>query len=454
MGNSLFGTDGIRGTAGRYPLDAATIRQLATIMAMRIRQAGSRLPFLLVRDTRLSGVWIRDLVRAEFENLGQPVTDGGIMPTPAAAYLLARGGYAGGLVISASHNPAADNGLKLLTSRGTKLTGEEEEEIETALPERQALTPAEEQDGFGSVTFREETDSRLLDQYVTAVAAVDGVLAPGSGRILFDCAQGAACAAVRQLAIRTGLPVEAHWCTPDGLNINRDCGATAPGFLQELVVKTGARIGFCLDGDADRVLAVAPDGRLLDGDALLFILARDLQAAGYLTGQTVVGTVLTNLGLEKALRRSGIQLLRMPVGDRPIQARMLADGFVLGGEPSGHIIHGRRTFTGDGLMVAFELLGILARTGRSLDQLLAGYQPYESKMVNFRVRQRIPVEDITPLRELEQAVNRQTEGEARLIVRYSGTEPLLRVMLEAPDLATHWPVFHPYLLAVEKWLST
>ncbi len=477
MTKALFGTDGIRGQAGRYPLDPATVRRAAAAALAMLAGRSPGAPFFLARDTRASGLWIRDIILREAGRLGVPVADCGVLPTPAAAHLVPARGGCGGVVVSASHNPAADNGLKFLDGRGLKLADADEAAVEaevrqaestaaadagvldtlppdsspdfTVTPELLAMGIGGQRKPLPKDAF--EADPEMLERYLRhLLGGAEADNPPKGPPVVVDCAHGAAAPVAKVLAQwlpHRLLPIHA---SPDGYNINDGCGATHPEALVAAVWQHRAPLGFALDGDGDRIVVVGPEGRLLDGDALLYIFANHLHAEGRLPGPEVVGTVMTNLGLEIALARRGIRLVRTPVGDRFIQARLLADGLALGGEPSGHLILARRCHSGDGLLAGIFLLEILARTEGSLDDLLAGYEPYPSRIFNVRTVRKPPLETLEPVRLLQELLEGSGRGSARSVIRYSGTEPLLRVMVEAEGLDRLLPVIEPIIRQLEQ----
>jgi phosphoglucosamine mutase len=433
MSVRLFGTDGIRGRAGVWPLDAATIEVVTEAVADRAAARLPGRPFLVARDTRASGPWIARLAAEALSRARVPMLDAGVLPTPAAAGLILEMNCCGGMMISASHNPADDNGLKFFTDRGFKLPDAEEAIVSLRVTERRtpanpAAGPPGPSDGAGD--FQVAPD--LLARYVAKLLSrcpLDGL--PASTRVVVDCAHGASTPAVLALGDCVGFHLEAICAEPDGTNINRGCGATNPQWVAAVVSAAGADLGFALDGDGDRIAACDSAGRVLDGDALLYVFADFLRSRGQLPGSTVVGTVMTNLGLEAALARRGIRLERTPVGDRHIQARMLDGALALGGEPSGHLILQSPAMTGDGLLAGLFLLHVLAVTRRPLTDLLAGYRPFPSRIFNLRADRKPPLEKLAPVRALEAAL---AAAGGRTVIRYSGTEPLLRVMVEAEHL--------------------
>jgi phosphoglucosamine mutase len=468
---TLFGTDGIRGLAGKYPLDPLTVRRAAGAAMGLLARRRPGAPFLLARDTRASGLWIRDVILGEARRRGIPVADAGVLPTPAAVLMIPAVGGCGGVVVSASHNPAPDNGLKFLDGRGWKLADADEAAVTAEVRRAEEAVAADapvlagrpgESDpdvtvapelllgrggGIRPLPPRSfEADPAMRERYLRhLLGGQESLDEPKGPPVIVDCAHGAASPVVSVLAQwlpRRLLPIHA---APDGFNINDRCGATHPEALVAAVWQHHAALGFALDGDGDRIVVAGPDGRLLDGDALLYIFASHLLDGGRLPGPAVVGTVMTNLGLEEALGRRGIRLIRTPVGDRFVQARLLADGLALGGEPSGHLILAQRCPSGDGLLAGVFLLEILAATGRSLEELLAGYQPFPSKIYNLRANRKPPLDTIAAVGRLREAVDGCPAARGRTVIRYSGTEPLLRVMVEAEDLAALLPAIEPLI---------
>ena len=440
----LFGTDGIRGEAGGFPLDAATLDQVCRAAGQRFARAGGG-EILIARDTRLSGPWIRDIAAAAFRRSGLAVLDAGVLTTPAAVYVAARRGCAGALVISASHNPFHDNGLKFIGPDGCKLPDGEEAAIESAVAEP-APALGSERPAFAvdpQTDFRADEES--LAVYTQAVAEAFPRLRERSGALSLavDTAHGAGTPLSAWAAGAFGFPVHRLFHEPDGVNINRGCGAVHPEALAEAARRVGASFGMALDGDGDRIVVCDGAGRVLDGDAILWILARRLAQEGRLPGGTVVGTVMTNMGLEKALAREGIRLERTPVGDRHIQARLREAGFALGGEPSGHVILRAHTLTGDGFYVGCALADLLIASGRTLPELAAGYEPFPSRLFNLRLARRVPLEEIPDLAKIDALVAGRAPGTGRTVIRYSGTEPLLRVFVEAADLPALLPALEP-----------
>jgi phosphoglucosamine mutase len=427
----LFGTDGIRGVAGRYPLDPTTVRRLGAAL-VRALPRGTPPPrrLLIGRDTRESGEWIEAELAHGASGEGAAVTSAGIVPTPAIAYLTRTAGYDAGVVISASHNPFEDNGIKVFSGRGEKFTERVEREVEAILADM-SWAPA---GGEAGPIARAD----LLGPYLDHLQ----VILPGAHRLtgLFlglDCANGAMAAAAPPLFQRLGIRTLVIGNEPDGRNINLECGSTHPERLARAVVSRGCHLGVAFDGDGDRAMFVDHTGAIVNGDAVLLMCGRQLQKEGRLKGQAIVATVMSNVGLELALRSLGIELIRCPVGDKYVMEEMLARDLSLGGEQSGHIIFSDYLFTGDGLCTALQVLRTMAATGRTLGDLASELVTYPQVLLNVRVRDKVDYAAVAPIAEAISRVESRLHGQGRLLVRYSGTEPLLRVMLEGrhePDI--------------------
>lgn len=429
----LFGTDGIRGRVPHAPLSASFVLRLGQAIAEVARGAGIPPLVVIGRDTRRSGPLLEAALTAGLLERGLDVLPLGVLPTPGVAWLTRHYGAGLGVVVSASHNPHPDNGIKLLAQTGFKIADEVEQEIERVVEEG---VPPVVGDGW-------RVGALVSPPGPPEEAYLDALLSRAGGRSLLqgwhlvvDCAHGATYRVAPELFRRLGARVTVLHAEPDGENINRGCGSEHPEALQEAVRREGAQAGVALDGDGDRVLLVDEAGRLLDGDAMLFILARDLQAAGRLRGGVVVGTVMSNFGLEKALAGMGIRLERAAVGDRYVAQRMLEGDWVLGGEPSGHIVlFGEGSTTGDGLYTAVKVLGIAARGGQPLSALVSGFWRFPQVVVNVPVSRRPPLSSVPELVEAEALVRARLAGRGRVLLRYSGTQPLLRVMVEGEDEA-------------------
>jgi phosphoglucosamine mutase len=421
----LFGTDGVRGTAGRYPLDPLTVRRLGAALVRALRHGGIAPRVLVGRDTRESGTWIEAELAHGASGEGASVTSAGIVPTPEIAYLTRTGPYDVGVVISASHNPYEDNGIKVFSGRGEKFTEGVEREVETIVADRSWM----ERGGEPSVVPAVDLGGPYL-QHLRAVfsdpSRLKGV------PIAVDCANGATIATAPRLLAELGLEVILIGDRPDGRNINLECGSTHPQRLAQTVVERGCQLGVAFDGDGDRAIFVDHRGEVVSGDAVLLLCARQLQREGRLRGQAIVATVMSNVGLAIALRDGGIELVQCPVGDKHVMEAMARRGLSLGGEQSGHVIFADCLFTGDGLCTAVNVLRVIALSGRTLADLASDLIIYPQVLLNVRVRQKVDLSTVPPVSAAIARVASLVEGRGRLLVRYSGTEPLLRVMLEGP----------------------
>jgi phosphoglucosamine mutase len=422
----LFGTDGIRGVANE-DLKPALAHALGRAVASRLAGPGGSI--LVGQDTRRSGDMLAAAIMSGGTSAGADVHVLGVCPTPALAHVTAVGHYAAGIMVSASHNPADDNGLKVLDGRGLKLDDALEDELATLVMRSDELDSPTNA-GLGRIVDARPDLERYLEHRLDLARAVGSDL-----RLHVDCANGSASVLAPVILRASGASVEAHFDAPDGVNINLDCGATVPGTLAAIVAEHGGDAGFSLDGDADRCVAIDERGRVVDGDQLLGVIALDRLARGVLAEQTVVVSILSNGGLARAVEAAGGQVLRTPVGDRYILDSMLVSGAGLGGEKSGHVIIREHSSSGDGIVTALEVLGILARSGRPLSELAAAIplDPQEQRTV--RVRHREWRADRT-LTAAVAAAERELAGEGRIVVRASGTEPALRVMVEGRDPET------------------
>jgi phosphoglucosamine mutase len=399
------------------------VRRLGAAL-VRALPHGTESPRLLVgRDTRESGVWIESELAHGASGEGATVTSAGVVPTPAVAYLTRTDGYDAGVVISASHNPFEDNGIKVFSGRGEKFSERVEREVEAIVADL-SWTAA---DGISADVGSADLVGHYLD-HLRAVLPEE--VRPAGWRLAIDCANGATTPVARVLFESLGFSVVTIGDAPDGRNINLHCGSTYPDGLARLVVERGCQAGVAFDGDGDRAIFADQRGRIVNGDAVLLMCARRLQHEGRLRGNTVVATVMSNLGLELALRESGIDLVRSAVGDKYVMEEMLAGGFSLGGEQSGHIIFSDYLFTGDGLCTALNVLRTMVVTGRTLAELSDDLVTYPQVLLNVRVRDRVDLATVPPVAAVIQQVEHRLTGQGRLLVRYSGTEPLLRVMLE------------------------
>ena len=422
----LFGTDGVRGVAGEWPLDPPTIARLGAAIA-RTHGRGARI--VLGRDTRESGPWIaREFARGAAAGAAT-VTDAGVLPTPGVAFRAGSDDFDFGVVLSASHNPFADNGIKVFAGGGRKFGEEQERAVETVVADASWQI-----DGAPDAALKK---ADFIDPYLAHVRR----LLPSAGRlagarIAIDMANGATTTTAVRLFEALGFDVVALGNEPDGRNINLACGSTHPALLAGAVVSKSCRAGIAFDGDGDRAIFVDHRGHIVDGDAVLLILALDLKRRGRLAGDTVVSTVMSNVGLEIALKERGITMIRTPVGDKYVMEAMQAGGFVLGGEQSGHVILAEHLPTGDGMATALAVLRVMESTGRELADLASELKTYPQTLVNVRVRDKRPIADVPAIQAAVEHVERAQAGRGRVLVRYSGTEPLLRIMIEGEDQAS------------------
>lgn len=427
----LFGTDGIRGVAGQSPLDPGTIYAVGVALAHHLSGSAGAVPrVLLGQDTRESSDWIAATLTAGLTAGGATVESAGVITTPAVAFLTRAHSFAAGVVISASHNPWRDNGIKLFGPDGFKLPDGTELAIEEEIFRRlgsSAATTIEATPPVVNDADRAEYVRFLLD-------AVPGLSLEGRC-VVVDCANGAASSVAPQLFAQLnengGGEVILTHVSPDGRNINEHCGALHPEVVAAEVVKRRASMGITFDGDADRALFADENGKVVNGDAVLLLAARHLKDLGALTNDTVVATTMSNMGLEAALKRSQIKMLRAPVGDKYVLEQMLATGAALGGEQSGHIIFSGRSTTGDGLLTALLLLDIVHRSRRSLAELTADLKTYPQVIVNVHVREKKPLDQIPSVADAIAQAELELAETGRVVIRYSGTESLARVMIEA-----------------------
>jgi len=423
MSKRLFGTDGIRGKAGEYPLDHETVARLGGALVRAMGTSSRPLRFLVGRDTRESGEWIeRELARGVRAG-GAEITTAGVIPTPAVAYVTRAMGFDAGLVISASHNPFEDNGIKVFSGRGEKFTEVLERQVEEIV-----------HDTSWTIAGRADAPVDRTD-VVDAYMAHAGLALPdprrlGAFRLAIDTANGATTTVAPRLFREMGFDVEVLSASPDGRNINLNCGSTHPGPLAQAVRERGCRMGVAFDGDGDRAIFVDAGGSIVDGDAVLLMCARHWKAGGELRGNAIVATVMSNIGLEIALRASGIELVRCAVGDKYVMEEMIKRNLSIGGEQSGHIIFSDHLYTGDGIVTALSVLRVMAETGRELADLASELVTYPQVLVNVRVRNRGDLRSVPAIAAALDRVEGRLAGEGRLLVRYSGTEPLVRVMIE------------------------
>ena len=428
----LFGTDGIRGAAGAFPLDPETVTAVgAALTRILARDRNEEHPRLLIgRDTRESGDWIERAIASGARRAGAECLAAGVIPTPGLAYLARTGGFSAGIMISASHNPYRDNGVKVFSATGYKLPDEEEAGVEALVLDRAHPLPAPEY----SPPSVPKAPPGLVETYVQFLkGSVPPDVTFRGLKVVLDCANGASSEFAPRIFRDLGADVEAVYCTPDGRNINSGCGSLHPDGLAQKVTDAEADLGIAFDGDADRSLFVSSDGRVADGDVLIYQAAAHLKRVGRLNGGVVVTTVMSNLWLERGLAEMGVTLARTQVGDKYVLEEMLRTGAVLGGEQSGHIIFTDRATTGDGILTALRLVEIMRTRGESVSDWLGQVQAYPQVLLNVRVGSRPDLER-HPVIGAEAARVRDELGDSgRLVLRYSGTESLARVMIEGTD---------------------
>jgi phosphoglucosamine mutase len=429
----LFGTDGIRAVAGEYPLDHKTVIAIGRALGARLRRRVESPRVVLGQDTRESSLWIAEALAEGLAGSGAAFTSAGVITTPGVAFLVRTHGFDAGIVISASHNPWKDNGIKLFGSDGMKLADAIEHEIERDIfAHIEELANSTPKHDFTADIL--PGNAELRQDYVRWLASnIDAQKVAGI-RLLADCAHGAASSVAGPLFESLGVKAKVINSAPNGRNINDHCGALYPQHVGELIRDSGGKFefGVTFDGDADRALFSDAHGNVVNGDAVMFLAALDMKSRNLLPGDTVVATTMSNMGLEKALRDHGIKMLRANVGDRYVLEEMKKSGATLGGEQSGHVLFmdGDST-TGDGLLTALRVLEVVARTGKPLHELLAGFHMFPQVTKNVHVRERVPFAELPAVMDAIRAAETDLDGNGRVLVRYSGTEKLARVMIEA-----------------------
>ena len=424
MSRRFFGTDGVRGRVGEHPMTVDFALKLASAAGRVLTPEGGTV--LIGKDTRVSGYMFESALEAGFVAAGVNVMLIGPLPTPGIAYMTRRFECDFGVVISASHNPYDDNGIKFFDGSGGKLSDELEARIEAEL-ENAVLTRSSRSLGRAMRVDR----SRTHYQQFCASTLPEGVDLSGL-KIVIDCSNGAAYKVGPRVLADLGAEIVPIGCSPNGRNINDGCGSLHPELLQLTVPGVRAHVGLALDGDGDRLIMVDHLGRIIDGDQLLYVIAQDRKQAGALKGP-VVGTVMSNLGLEVALRESGIGFRRAPVGDRHVLSLLRETGGVLGGEASGHILCLDKTTTGDGLVSALQVLAVMRRTGRSLAELAAPMRKFPQVLLNVKVAERFDPASVPAVQRAVQRIEQRLGAQGRVVLRPSGTEPVIRVMVEGRD---------------------
>ena len=429
MPKELFGTDGIRGVPGEFPLDNATLEAAGGALAAYLAaasgpEASGRPRILLGMDTRESSGHLAARLARGAMDAGAEVASAGIISTPGVACLVRENKFSAGVVVSASHNPYTDNGVKLISAQGTKMPDAAEAVLEKDILRRRERASAASDANLPADVVLDEQYLEYLRRFVLPGARLEGM------PLVLDCANGAVSELGPELFRSLGARVTALHNRPNGRNINDGCGSLHPESLRKTVIETGASLGAAFDGDADRAIFVSSSGRIMDGDAVMFIAARHMKAAGTLRGGVVVGTTMSNLGLERALEAEGIGLARANVGDRYVFEEMQRRGANLGGEQSGHVIFLDYSITGDGLLTALIMASLVAMEG-PLDELAADLKVYPQRIVNVRVRAKPPLESLGEVSRTLAMAGTTLGAKGRVVLRYSGTEPVARVMVEA-----------------------
>lgn len=425
---ALFGTDGIRGEAGQFPLDSATVTTIGFSLASHLAASGAKPKIITGRDTRESGASIEQALIDGASRAGAECLSAGVITTPGVAFVTRKERAFAGVVISASHNPYHDNGIKIFAPSGRKMDDAVERQIEADIFSNIEVPAAT------SVDRSHASEEQLHEEYLSFLGdEIGNGLKLNGLNIVVDCANGASSALAPLLFERLGANVIAINATPDGRNINRDCGSLHIDGLRARVVKEQADLGVAFDGDADRSLFVDSEGNFVDGDATLLALANYLKAHGRLKGDVVVATVMSNIGLEIALRSEDIKLVRTDVGDKYVLEELLRRDASLGGEQSGHIILPELSLAGDGMITTLCLLRALSESRKTLAEITAGFKRYPQILLNVRVRQKVPFSDLPSVQTEVRAVEELLSQRGRLLLRYSGTEPLARVMIEGEN---------------------
>ena len=451
----LFGTDGMRGEAGKFPLDAATVEIVGASLANHLREKLGRAPLIVVgRDTRESGPWLEQALSRGVRGTGAELKSGGVISTPGVAYLARSLSADAGVVISASHNPYQDNGLKIFTPQGSKLDEETERLIEKDIFSKPEALRADSDNGSkpasGDTTAMDDLQARYLDYLANEIGV--GLSLAGM-KLVVDSANGAASELAPALLERLGATVIAINNTPDGRNINLNCGALHTEQLQAEVLKQQADVGVAFDGDADRSMFVDAKGELVNGDGSLWVLAKYLHARKQLSHETVVATVMSNLGLELALKSRGIALVRTDVGDKYVLDKLLKSGATLGGEQSGHIILPKLSLAGDGLITTLSLLRVIVEERQPLHQLTKGFQALPQTLVNISVKEKRPFAEVSTVNDAAREIENELGTRGRLLLRYSGTESLARVMIEGESQSQIDTYAHRLATVIEETLG-
>ena len=423
----LFGTDGVRGIANLEPMTSETAMQLGRAAAHIFKRRAGRHQIVIGKDTRLSGYMLESALTSGICSMGVDVLLVGPLPTPAIAFLARSLRADAGVMISASHNPYQDNGIKFFSNDGLKLPDETESRIEELIVSNEIDHLRPTADAIGKAFRIDDAEGRYIE---FVKRSLPKELDFQGMKLVVDCANGAAYKVAPTVLRELGAKVEVIGNKPDGMNINAGCGAVHPALLQQAVKEHSAHLGIALDGDADRAIFVCEEGKIVDGDHIMAALGLDLHRQGLLSKQTVVSTVMSNFGLELALTRAGVTLIRTAVGDRYLLERMLADGYNFGGEQSGHFIFLDHNTTGDGLISALQVLSLMKRTQKPLSELAKAMTAVPQVLLNVKVSKKPKLETIPELQQAISESERRFNGSGRVLVRYSGTEPVLRIMIE------------------------
>ncbi len=426
----LFGTDGVRGVANVFPMTAEISMQLGRALAYLIRNGDHRHRVIIGKDTRLSGYMIEQALSAGIMSMGVDVLLVGPMPTPAVAHLTSSMRADAGAVISASHNPYQDNGIKFFWRDGFKLPDETESKIEQLIFEKSLDSLRPTATAVGRAFRLEDAQGRYISRVKSSFPTeltLEGLT------LVVDCANGAAYKVAPTALEELGAKVIELGVAPDGKNINDECGALHPEALQKAVLKHKANLGIALDGDADRLIVVDEKGQVVDGDAIMAICAGELMARKELKKKTLVSTVMSNIGLERAVARWGVKVVRTAVGDRAVVEEMRKHGYSLGGEQSGHLVFMAHATTGDGTLAAMQVLTVMCRTGKPMSELTQIFEPVPQTLLNVKVKERRDLAHLPTVQKAIASVEKKLGKEGRVLVRYSGTEPKVRVLVEGTD---------------------
>ncbi|MBI5581388.1 MAG: phosphoglucosamine mutase [Deltaproteobacteria bacterium] len=447
----LFGTDGIRGVANTYPMTPELALSIGRALGRVLREGSDRPRFVIGQDTRISGDMLAHALVSGISSSGAQAELLGVLPTPAIAFMTLATGANGGIVISASHNPYQDNGIKIFSAQGCKLPDDTEAEIERIVLSGQSSDAGSGIHETGPVIGVADAAGRYCDFLKTCGPGLPRPFA--NIRLVLDCANGATYQVAPRVFSEFGAAVETINAHPDGRNINANCGSEHPEALCRQVLEQGAHLGLAFDGDGDRLIAVDETGDVLSGDRILAIFARQLQKKGGLAHNTVVSTVMSNIGLGEALKALGIRHVRTQVGDRYVKQDMQATGAVLGGEDSGHVIFAAHQTTGDGILSAIKLVEAMIDESEPLSRLKGIMRVFPQALINVAVRSRPAIETVTEIVSAVREVENALDGKGRVLVRYSGTQPMCRVMVEGPTQEKTEQFCRRIAAAVEKALA-